>query len=70
MATPDKVPQSADEARSMTQRMLALIHRFDAAERRSAQPGDGSLPQRRRGDEAAPASGSADDPIVEPAQPE
>jgi hypothetical protein len=71
MTTPDSVPQSGDEERSMTQRMLALIHRFDAAERRSgAEPDDGSSPQRRHGDEATPTSGNADDLVVEPAQPE
>jgi hypothetical protein len=71
MATPDK-PGSADEARSLTKRMLALIHRFDAEERRSVAESDddGPAPQRRRGDEPTPASTGADDLIVEPAEPE
>jgi hypothetical protein len=52
--------------------MLALIHRFDAEERRSVAESDhdGSAPQRRRGDEPTPASVGADDLIVEPEQPE
>jgi hypothetical protein len=71
MATPDNVPQPADEERSMTKRMLALIHRFDAEERRSGtESADGSSPRRRRDDEPTPTSRSADDLIVEPAQPE
>jgi len=71
MASPDKVPQSQDEEQSMTKRMLALIHRFDAEERRSGtDPDDGSTPRRRRDDDQTPTSNGADDLIVEPAQPE
>ena len=71
MTIPDK-PESEDEARSLTKRMLALIHRFDAEERRSVAESDhdGPAPQRRRGDEPTPASVGADDLIVEPEQPE
>ena len=72
MTTPDDAPQSADEERSMTKRMLALIHRFDAEERRSGAESDddGSAPQRRRDDEPTPTSLSADDLIVGPHRPE
>jgi hypothetical protein len=52
----------------MTKRMLALIHRFDAEERRSEAESDddGSAPRRRRGDEPTPTSIDADDVIVRP----
>ena len=71
MTTPENAPQPADEERSLTKRMLALIHRFDAEERRSeAESEDGSAHQRRRDDEPTPTSLGADDLIVEPAQPE
>jgi hypothetical protein len=71
MTTPDNVPQSAHEDRSMTKRMLALIGRFDAQERRSGtESDDGSSLRRRRDDEPTPTSNGADDLIVEPAQPE
>jgi hypothetical protein len=70
MTTSDK-PHSAGEERSMTKRMLALIGRFDAHERRSGtESGDGSSPRRRRDDEPTPTSNGGDDLIVEPAQPE
>jgi hypothetical protein len=70
MATPD-VPQSADDEQSLTKRMLALIHRFDARERRSgAESGGASAPRRRRGDEPAPASTDAEDLLAEPARSE
>jgi hypothetical protein len=71
MATPDKLPHSADEERSLTKRMLALINRFEAEERRSGtKTDDGSSPQRRRADKPTSTSNGADDLIVEPAQPE
>jgi hypothetical protein len=71
MTTPENAPQPADEERSLTKRMLALIHRFDAEERRSgAEPDDGSAHQRRRDDEPTPTSLGTDDLIVKPAQPE
>ena len=72
MTAPDNVPQSADEEQSLTKRMLALIHRFDAEERRSGAESDhdGSAPQRRRGDEPTPTSIGADDLIVESERPE
>jgi len=51
--------------------MLALIHRFDAEERRSeAESDDGSEHQRRRDDEPTSTALGTDDLIVEPAQPE
>ena len=71
MTTPDNAPQPADEERSLTKRMLALIHRFDAEERRSGAESDhGAAHQRRRDDEPTPKSLAADDLIVDPTQPE
>jgi len=71
MTTPDNVPHSAGEERSMTKRMLALIGRFDAQERRSgAESDDGASPRRRRDDEPTPTSNGAGDLSVEPTQPE
>jgi hypothetical protein len=70
MTTPDR-PHSAGEERSMTERMLALIHRFDAEERRSGtESEDDSSPRRRRDDEPTPTSNGAGDLSVEPTQPE
>lgn len=71
MTIPDKAPETAAEEPSLTKRMLALIHRFDAEERRSGAESDGdSAHQRRRDDEPAPAPLGVDDLIAEPAQPE
>jgi len=71
MRTRDTAPQPAEEDRSLTKRMLALIHRFDAEERRSeAESDDGSEHQRRRDDEPTSTALGTDDLIVEPAQPE
>jgi hypothetical protein len=71
MTTPDNVPHSADEERSMTKRMLALINRFDAQERRSGtESEDDSSPRRRRDDEPTPTSNGAGDLSVESTQPE
>jgi hypothetical protein len=62
---------SSGEERSMTKRMLDLIHRFDAEERRSptTEAGD-PMHRRRRDDTPAPSATHADDLIVDPAQPE
>jgi hypothetical protein len=64
--------ESSDDERSMTKRMLDLIHRFDAEERRRGTQSDHDSPahQRRRDDKPAPTLENADDLIVEPAQPE
>jgi len=71
MRTRDTAPQPAEEDRSLTKRMLALIHRFDAEERRSeAESDDGSEHQRRHDDEPTSTALGTDDLIVEPAQPE
>ena len=71
MRTRDTAPQPAEDDRSLTKRMLALIHRFDAEERRSgAEPDDGTAHQRRRDDEPAPTSLGTDDLLVDPAQAE
>jgi hypothetical protein len=63
---------SSGEERSMTKRMLDLINRFDAEDRRSpAKPEAGDpMHRRRRDDTPARSCTRADDLIVEPAQPE
>ena len=60
------------EERSMTKRMLDLIHHFGADERRRRTETEAADPvhQRRRDDKPAPSSTRADDLIVEPTQPE
>ena len=76
MASKDQAGTSADESsgetRSLTKRMLDLIHRFDAEERRRRTEPDASDPtqRRRRDDKPASASTGADDLIVDPAQSE
>ncbi len=64
--------ESSDEVRSLTKRMLDLIHRFDAEERRSGTTSDHADPEpgqgRRRDDMPTPTSTSADDLIVESAR--
>jgi hypothetical protein len=76
MASKDQAGTSADESsgetRSMTKRMLDLIHRFEAEERRRRTEPDASDPthRRRRDDKPASASTGADDLIVGPAQSE
>jgi hypothetical protein len=51
---------SSGDERSLTTRMLDLIHRFDAKERRKRQSSDAGDPmhQRRRDDEPPPAPSS------------
>lgn len=65
--------EMSGEKSSMTERMLDLIRRFDAEERRGrskSKAGDQMHQRRRRDDEPAQASNGADDLIVQPVQSE
>ena len=74
MASEDQAGTRADESgeRSLTKRMLDLIQRFDAEERRRQTEPDAGDPthRRRRDDKPDSAPTGADDLIVEPAQSE